>query len=432
MAIFDASAAAPLPNFDMELPKVNTESFLPNFDLGGDLFGNLPDFSVGNMFGGFTNSRGFESPSFYTGSYGGSSFSNMAAFRSMLPQYGQTPPFRAIRFPWDKPPELDFSGLSGGVGMAPGDYAVLDQYNSAFLAAAARFGGGQFDANWLKAMAMMEGGWGAGSTSGAGALGIMQIMPGGYPSGEAMFPNWKSDPTQNIMLGAYILSEKIKDAGGRDGGTMAYLGTGTDPYTGVTVEQYLANIKNFYGQLQSTTNYGGTGEKFTGTAGSSYLSVFGGVNYPVSSQHAQRNGAPESWYYAIDDELGIPVGTHAGLDVAMPEGTKLFMPSGLTGQVTRATGEFGYGYDPGGGVGRSGPGTGELRIEGRDAQGREFMMIFGHMQRINWQVGQTVTAGMLLGLSGTAGSGAHVHFEYRIRGNTPSGWQAVDPRLYLR
>lgn len=411
------------------MPDVNIAGFMPNFGLADGIKMpevRMPNFSMGNSFsGGGWNVFG----SFF----GGSSIGSPSRFSDFAPAFGGLRMPQQKYFEWSngkllQPPTFP-GGTSGGIGSADGNFSALNQYDAAFIQAAAAHGGGVFDANWLKALAMMEGGWGAGAVSGAGAIGIMQIIPGGYPELQKLYPNWRTDPTQNIMLGAAILASKIRENGGsRDMGTQRYLGVGTDPYTGVTTEQYLANIKNYYGQLQKTTTGSAPAGSWNGQAGSSYLSVFKGVSYPISSENGKLNGAPPSWYYAIDDELGLPVGSHAGLDVSMPDGTPIYMPSGVTGVVERATGEYGYGYDTNGGVARSGPGTGELRI--RLSNGN--MILMGHMQKIYLPVGSTVNGGQLLGLTGAAGSGAHVHFEYRIPGNTSSGWVSVDPRQYLR
>jgi hypothetical protein len=110
---------------------------------------------------------------------------------------------------------------SGNLGSVPGA-PVLDQYNTAFAAAGAKYG---IDPAWLKGIAAEEHGWGADSVSGAGAIGLMQIMPGGYSNLEALYPNWKTDATQNIMLGAAILNAKKQEQGGDlYKGTRAYLG----------------------------------------------------------------------------------------------------------------------------------------------------------------------------------------------------------------
>jgi murein DD-endopeptidase MepM/ murein hydrolase activator NlpD len=407
----------PLPDFDVT-PDINVSGFLPKFDTLTDFLPKIGNIDLkGFDFFGDMPTMGF-SQSFNRGIDWGQN-----AFRSMLPTWGQGQ--TNWNMPWDKPVDFQIPGSGQyGVGSASGEAAVLNQYDGAFQAAAARFG---MDPNVLKAIAIIERGWGDQNVSIAGAIGIMQIMPNGYHELQAQFPNWKTDPTQNIMLGAAILADKIRSGGSLDMGVQGYLGFGEDAY-GTDNNEYLAMFKAEYAKLQSSGGVIGGGAPFTGQAGNSYLSVFGGVSYPISSQHAQHNGAPPSWYYRIDDELGIPIGTHPGLDVAMPNGTTLYMPTGMTGVVQVASGANGYGYDPSGGVARSGDGTGELRI----LLSNGHILLLGHMQRIFFSPGQQVTGGMALGLSGTAGSGAHVHMEYRIPGATSTGWVAVDPRQYLR
>jgi len=53
------------------------------------------------------------------------------------------------------------------------------------------------------------------------------------------------------------------------------------------------------------------------------------------------------------------------------------------------------------------------------------------MHQIDVKVGDKVTAGQYVGLSGTE-NGAHTHVEYRIPdSSTSSGQRLVDPRDYL-
>ena len=107
---------------------------------------------------------------------------------------------------------------------------------------------------------------------------------------------------------------------------------------------------------------------------------------------------------------------HPGVDYGMPYGTKLFTPVGGTVILNGGTGFY---SDDGGGVG-------EVRV--RLDNGHE--LIFGHLASSNVQVGQRIDAGFQIGSSGTAGSGAHLHLEYRVPNPTsPSGWASVDPKL---
>jgi murein DD-endopeptidase MepM/ murein hydrolase activator NlpD len=124
--------------------------------------------------------------------------------------------------------------------------------------------------------------------------------------------------------------------------------------------------------------------------------------------------------YAYGTQYGVQ--GHAGVDYSMNTGTKLYTPVG--GTVIRSGGS-GYYTDE-----RFGnrAGTGELRI--KLDNGDE--IILGHMQSINVPVGARVSAGQMVGLSGTS-NGGHLHLEYRqwAPGSTPSGYKAIDPRTAL-
>lgn len=392
-----------LPKLDITLPKVDVGSFLPQIDTSSDLFSSF------DSKGGYSFYSGME-PRLSGPNFGDLNNANWA---SALP-VGLN-----FNMPWDRPVNLPGSnGSYNGLGMASGDASILNQYASSFTSAGSRFG---IDPNVLLAIAMVEQGW--SGTSPSGATGLMQIMPGGYPEGESMFPNWRTDPTQNIMLGAYILSQKIKEQGGDiDRGIMGYLGFGGEDYYGTDATEYLAAVKDKLNQLRAST-----GGSFTGAAGTGFLAAFGGQSFAITSENGVSNGMPAGWY-AYADDVGLPYGTHPGLDVAAPVGTRLYLPPGLTGIVEIADGSD-YGYDPNGGVASSGPQTGQLRIRLSNGD----VLIFGHMKYISFRPNQTVYGGNYLGLSGIAGSGAHVHMEYRIRdSSTTSGWRSVDPRQYLR
>ncbi len=98
---------------------------------------------------------------------------------------------------------------------------------------------------------------------------------------------------------------------------------------------------------------------------------------------------------------------HAGIDIAVPEGTPLRAADGGTVAIAGWTG--GYGnytcINHGGGV----------------------STCYGHQSRIAVSVGQSVSQGQVIGYSGNTGNstGPHLHFEVRIGGNP------VDPMGYL-
>ena len=98
---------------------------------------------------------------------------------------------------------------------------------------------------------------------------------------------------------------------------------------------------------------------------------------------------------------------HAGIDIAVPEGTPIRAADGGTVAIAGWTG--GYGnytcINHGGGV----------------------STCYGHQSRIAVSVGQSVSQGQVIGYSGNTGNstGPHLHFEVRIGGNP------VDPMGYL-
>lgn len=83
-------------------------------------------------------------------------------------------------------------------------------------------------------------------TNSIGATGIMQIMPysaDDYGASEK-YPNWATDPIQNIQAGIYILSRKIEEQGGDVWeGVRAYNGAGPE------AETYRENVRNVYSNM---------------------------------------------------------------------------------------------------------------------------------------------------------------------------------------
>lgn len=98
---------------------------------------------------------------------------------------------------------------------------------------------------------------------------------------------------------------------------------------------------------------------------------------------------------------------HTGIDLAMPEGTKLrSLFDGTVSVVFDGSGKIGKG----------------VKIQTED--GRE--IIYGHMNDVDVKVGDHVDAGELIGLSGNTGNsfGAHLHFGMKDEG------QFIDPTEY--
>ena len=134
-----------------------------------------------------------------------------------------------------------------------------------------------------------------------------------------------------------------------------------------------------------------------------------GVN--VQPAGAVRQGSGR-FIWPVNGTFTSPFGyrwgrLHAGIDIAVPEGTPIRAADGGTVAIAGWTG--GYGnytcINHGGGV----------------------STCYGHQSRIAVSVGQSVSQGQVIGYSGNTGNstGPHLHFEVRIGGNP------VDPMGYL-
>jgi murein DD-endopeptidase MepM/ murein hydrolase activator NlpD len=124
--------------------------------------------------------------------------------------------------------------------------------------------------------------------------------------------------------------------------------------------------------------------------------------------------AEDVWLLPLDDYVftspyGVRWGKlHAGIDLAAPEGTPY--KAVHAGQVTQAGYNGGYGYS----------------ITIRNSDGTE--VIYAHSRRLLVRVGETVTAGQVIGEVGNTGYsyGTHLHLEVHVNG-TPT-----DPIVFLR
>lgn len=197
---------------------------------------------------------------------------------------------------------------------------------------------------------------------------------------------------------------------------------GQGPGGNGTVQQYLE--QHVYPVMQSYNARVGAATDPTSMARSGLDTMFPGVDLPMMQGfgHTDYSTGPGASVYDFGTEFGLDGDEHTGWDIGVPRGTAFHMPSGLTGVVTVAGGSGYYKSNNG----PDGAGRGELRI--KLSNGWE--LILGHNDRIDVQVGQQVTAGMLLGLTGSS-DGDHIHIEVRrpSQGRTRSGWEIVDPAL---
>jgi murein DD-endopeptidase MepM/ murein hydrolase activator NlpD len=149
--------------------------------------------------------------------------------------------------------------------------------------------------------------------------------------------------------------------------------------------------------------------------------VWGNVPYGVSQENgpsAFASANPNMYEYSLG-VLGVH--GHPGMDITFGRGTKLFSPA--SGTIIETGSNNGYRFYE-----NYSPNSGAVRI----LLDNGHHLILGHMMSINVKAGDRVTPGMLMGLSGGAGTGDHLHIEYRIPDSSmSSGWRSVDPRAAL-
>jgi soluble lytic murein transglycosylase-like protein len=263
--------------------------------------------------------------------------------------------------------------LAGG---SPDD-AEVSPYWGDIQAAARQYG---VDADTLAAIIKVESHGRADAVSPAGALGLGQVMPSNFQSGE----DWR-DPRTNIMVSARVLRQKQDAYGGDpDMAIRGYHGFGSDGIT--TDTDYLNLVKQNRAQIQQ-------GRQRAAQAGGVTVGADGAV-FPVVG-----------WTQPVSLHWGSAEGTGA-TDIMAPAGSQIVAVRG--GQVTYAA------YDPTGGW--------AVMVQGDDGM----QYYYAHMQAApSVQAGQRIGAGVGLGLVGNTGNAstgpAHLHIGIGPRIRTGTG-----------
>ncbi len=333
-------------------------------------------------------------------------------------------------------------GFSGDVGTVGTLGSPVDQWSSGITAAANKFG---VPANLIASVMQLESGGVNRGTNGAGATGLMQVV--GSIWGDLGYD--LNDPNQNIMAGADILKQFHDEysgwatANGVDPWKAAvYAYYAGNPYdlsahddpnqggSGMSTGAYGDQIWNTFTKLQGMTGPG-AGMGAPGGTSNTFGSIIGGGTPNISQEFGWTDFARNSDYansgaynYTADYTRDRQPMGHAGVDVALNYGSRLYAPVGGTVSVS---GGSGYYCDVEGNG--CGAGVGQLSITLDNGD----ILILGHMSNIGVPVGTRVSAGQLVGLSGSE-NGGHVHVEYRKwvgAGVTNSGWEEVDPRNVL-
>ncbi len=180
------------------------------------------------------------------------------------------------------------SGVSGfGNVMKEKIGGVPEQMDAIFAEAANRY---QVPENLLKAVAKQESGFNPQAVSHAGAMGVMQLMPGTAKSLGVTDP---FDARQNIMGGAKYLKENLDRFGDVELALAAYnAGPGAvQKYGGVPpykeTQNYVKKVMSYMGEEALSANRtvmtglgGGYGMTGTGSQNAGYsLAALGGGNY---------------------------------------------------------------------------------------------------------------------------------------------------------
>ncbi|ALR75843.1 lytic transglycosylase domain-containing protein [[Enterobacter] lignolyticus] len=135
----------------------------------------------------------------------------------------------------------------GGNNYLP--YNQGGQYDALLNEAGKQYG---VDPRLLKAIMTQESGGNPQAVSKAGAKGLMQIMPSNFQS--TGVTDW-TDPRQNIMAGAQILSENLKNSGGNVPLALRYYNGGYDTRRwGQENQAYPGAVLGHYQQIINAEN----------------------------------------------------------------------------------------------------------------------------------------------------------------------------------
>ena len=260
----------------------------------------------------------------------------------------------------------------------------------------------------LAAQAKQESGFRSDATSGAGAVGLMQFMPGTWAAvGYDASGDGVADPrnaTDAIYSGARYdcqLRDQLRSAGiglsDVDRLTLAAYNAGP-----AVVEQCLCVPAYPETQAYVTSVLNFSKVMAAPSSAPAVASLPGQLVYPLAAR-----AVPTSPFGRRSAPTAGASSLHAGQDLAAPAGTAVLAATSGTVSVAGWTG-----------------GYGNYVCVDRDAR---FKTCYGHLQQINVAAGQSVKAGQQVGLEGNTGvsTGPHLHFEVRLSG------VPTDPRPYL-
>ena len=287
---------------------------------------------------------------------------------------------------------------SGSSPSTPGlrEGAVPAELSPVFIAASATCG---LSPALLAAQARQESGFHSDAVSSAGAVGLMQFMPGTWAtigvdaSGDGVAD--PRNPTDAIYTGARYdceLRDQLKSAGGSGSGLDRLMLAAYNAGPGAVVpcrcvpaypetQSYVTSVLSFASIMQAPA------------ADPAVVAQPGRLVYPLVAKAVPTS--PFGW--RVSPTSGRSE-LHAGQDLSASAGTPVLAATQGTVSVAGWTG-----------------GYGNYVCVDRDSH---FKTCYGHLEQIGAVVGQAIGAGQQIGLEGSTGNstGPHLHFEVRLDG----------------
>lgn len=314
-----------------------------------------------------------------------------------------------------------FTGNTGGIGNAGGEYANVDRWNNDIMTAVNRVAqefGINVPPNVVKAVMMLES---QGQMVGCNAWGYCGLMQTGAGSNVSNFNAAYNNTVEgNLYYGVQELANWYRAVGTGDwiDAAAAYFSgynynnpNVSDGY-GTTVGQYRQIIQKHLAAFNAGTQGGGfSGGQGYGGAQGALATMFPrgnpGYDFGVSS----GNGL-----YGYGTSYGLNGTQHTGMDIPQPLGSPLHSPGHAT---VVCVGCWRNDHITGG--------IGRIELEMPDGA----RILYDHTYSAAVRVGDQVTPGQFIGTSGGMYS-PHTHLEVRVPDSSQSsGWRLVDPAAYF-